>query len=58
MDSKEPVSSFKDFILEEVRYTSLKRSFPEIADQLFDKAAVDAKERYESYVAMAEKKVF
>ena len=58
LDSKEPTESFQDFIAEEVRYTSLKRSFPEISAALFEKAENDAKARYESYVAMAEKQVF
>ena len=55
LDSKEPKASFKDFILSQVRYTSLKNAFPEIADELFDKAEADAKERYENYKKMAEK---
>ena len=38
----------------EVRYSSLKRGFPEIADQLFDQAEREAKERYETYKALAE----
>ena len=58
LDSKEPTADFKEFIMEEVRYTSLKRSFPETAEKLFDKAAKDAEARYQSYVAMAEKQVF
>ncbi|WP_082420208.1 pyruvate:ferredoxin (flavodoxin) oxidoreductase [Lagierella massiliensis] len=53
LDSKEPKASFQDFIASEVRYTSLKRSFPEEAEILFKEAEEDAKERYESYVRMA-----
>ena len=53
LDSKEPTKSFTDFIETEVRYTSLKKTFPEIADELFDQAAEDAKARYEQYVEMA-----
>ncbi|MGO1470171.1 MAG: pyruvate:ferredoxin (flavodoxin) oxidoreductase, partial [Tissierella sp.] len=54
LDSKEPKKPFMDFINSEVRYTSLRRSFPEIADELFAVAEQDAKERYESYKKMAE----
>lgn len=53
LDSKEPKASFQDFILSQVRYTSLKTAFPEIADELFEKAELDAKERYETYKKMA-----
>jgi pyruvate-ferredoxin/flavodoxin oxidoreductase len=46
LDSKEPTGNFQDFLNTEVRYTSLKQTFPEIADELFAKAEADAKERY------------
>ena len=49
LDSKEPKASFKDFLMSELRYASLTKSFPEVAEQLFDKAEKDARERYESY---------
>ncbi len=50
LDSKEPnTDGFKDFILEEARYTSLQRAFPEVAEELFDATAEDAKRRYASY---------
>lgn len=54
LDSKEPTASFKDFLNGEVRYTSLVQSFPEVADELFEKAEKDAKERYEKYKKLAE----
>ena len=54
LDSKEPKEPFMDFINGEVRYTSLKKTFPESADELFKKAEEDAKERYEKYKKMAE----
>jgi pyruvate-ferredoxin/flavodoxin oxidoreductase len=54
LDSKEPSASFKDFINSEVRYTSLIKTFPEIADELFDKAEKEAKERYENYRRLAQ----
>ena len=53
LDSKEPTESFQDFINSEVRYTSLKQQFPEVAEELFAAAEKNAKIRYESYVRMA-----
>src|SRR5699024_2627569 len=35
LDSKEPSEPFMDFINSEVRYTKLKATFPELADELF-----------------------
>ena len=54
LDSKEPTADFQEFIASEVRYSSLKRTFPEIADELFAKTEQDAKERYETYKRLAE----
>ena len=54
LDSKEPTEPFMDFINSEVRYTSLRQTFPEIADELFKAAENDAKDRYEKYKRMAE----
>ena len=39
----------------ENRYASLKLSFPEKAQELYEKAERDAKERLESYLRLAEK---
>lgn len=55
MDSKEPTTSFKDFIMGQVRYSSLAQEFPDVADKLFDMAEENAKERYESYKRLADK---
>ncbi|MBB6218817.1 pyruvate-ferredoxin/flavodoxin oxidoreductase [Anaerosolibacter carboniphilus] len=54
LDSKEPTTSFQDFLKGQVRYTSLISQFPEIAQELFDKAEKEAKERYENYKKMAQ----
>ncbi|GHT00975.1 pyruvate-flavodoxin oxidoreductase [Synergistales bacterium] len=54
LDSKAPTASFKDFLLGEVRYTSLAQGFPEIADSLFEQAEKEAKQRYNTYKALAE----
>jgi len=53
LDSKEPKEGFKEFLLGEVRYSSLTRTFPENAERLFEKAEQDMKERYETYKRMA-----
>ncbi|NLL92914.1 MAG: pyruvate:ferredoxin (flavodoxin) oxidoreductase [Clostridiales bacterium] len=47
LDSKAPTTEYKDFINNEVRYSSLARSNPERAAILFDKAEQQAKEKYE-----------
>ena len=53
IDSKEPTESYQEFINSEVRYTSLKRSFPEEAEILFAQAEEDAKETYDLYKKLA-----
>ena len=55
LDSKEPKESFQEFLQGEVRYSSLKRSFPETADQLYAEAEKAANERYETYKRLAGK---
>jgi len=54
LDSKEPTRSFREFIMDEVRYSSLMKTFPDVAEELFQAAERDAKERYETYRKMAE----
>jgi pyruvate-ferredoxin/flavodoxin oxidoreductase len=50
LDSKEPDwSKFQNFLNGEVRYTSLKSSFPEVAGELFAAAEENAKWRYNYY---------
>lgn len=49
LDSKAPNGSFKDFLLGEVRYASLAKVFPEVAEELFAKTEADAMERYNNY---------
>lgn len=54
LDSKEPDwTQFKPFLMNEVRYSSLKKSFPEVADELFETAEENAKWRYRSYQRLA-----
>ncbi len=53
LDSKDPKEDFKEFLMGEVRYASLTRTFPENADRLFQKAEENMKERLETYKRMA-----
>ncbi|HEX3043350.1 MAG TPA: pyruvate:ferredoxin (flavodoxin) oxidoreductase [Bacillota bacterium] len=53
LDSKEPTGNFKDFLLGEVRYATLKKQFPEAAEDLYKRAEADAKSRLEMYKRMA-----
>ena len=54
LDSKEPTADFKEFLMGEVRYSSLVKTFPEEANILFEKAEEQAKAKYEQYKKMAE----
>ncbi len=54
LDSKEPTGSIREFMEGENRYLMLKKAYPEIAVQLFDKAEKDLIERYEIYKKNAE----
>lgn len=53
MDSKEPTTSFQDFLMGEVRYATLKKQFPDAAENLYKTAEKDAQSRYEMYKRMA-----
>ena len=51
LDSKEPQwDKFQDFLMGEVRYLSVKKAFPDEADELFAEAQKMAQRRYQSYV--------
>jgi pyruvate-ferredoxin/flavodoxin oxidoreductase len=55
LDSKEPQwDNFQKFIGSEVRYSSLSKAFPEVADELFKAAEENARWRYNSYRRMSE----
>lgn len=54
MDSNTPDwSKFQNFLNGEVRYTSLKKAFPDVADELFKASEENAKWRYNSYKRIA-----
>ena len=52
LDSKEPTENFQDFLKGEVRYASLAKAAPDVAEELFAKTEQDAKERRLSYVRL------
>ncbi len=54
VDSKEPICDLLEFFDGEVRYASLKRTFPENAKTLFEQSRVDAIDRYQRYKKMEE----
>ena len=46
IDSKEPTIGYREFIMDEVRYSSLPMNFPERAEELFSIAEENAKLKY------------
>ena len=53
LDSKEPTANFREFLMGEVRYSSLAKMFPDTAEALFNKTENDAKTRLEGYKKLA-----
>ncbi|WP_315079957.1 pyruvate:ferredoxin (flavodoxin) oxidoreductase [uncultured Clostridium sp.] len=53
LDSKEPKENFREFLMGEVRYSSLAKVFPELSEELFKKTEEDAIERYNNYKKLA-----
>lgn len=53
LDSKEPTESFRDFIMGEVRFSSLAKTFPDVAEDLFKACEEDAKKRLATYKRLA-----
>ncbi|MFC1821711.1 pyruvate:ferredoxin (flavodoxin) oxidoreductase [Thermodesulfobacteriota bacterium] len=53
LDSKEPAGDFREFLMGEVRYSSLTRTFPDKAENLFQQAEEDMKDRFEIYKRLA-----
>jgi len=54
VDSKAPSVPYTDFLDGEVRYASLRKTFPDNADKLFKMGSDDAAKRYEKYKKMEE----
>lgn len=58
LDSKEPRYNLRDFLDSEIRYSSLKNTFPESAEELYQAAEEHARLRYDNYRRMAENDCF
>ena len=54
LDSKEPAGGYREFLMNEARYSRLTREFPERAEDLFAKSEEYAKERYDYLVKLKE----
>ena len=58
-DCKEPdFSKLRAFIMDDVRYNSLMKTFPEQAEELFVATENFAKQRYEGYRKLAEEYIY
>ncbi len=55
LDSKDPTGDFRSFILGETRYASLKKTVPELADELYKQTEEAQLARLAGYKKMAEK---
>ena len=53
LDSKEPNGKFREYLMSEVRYASLAKTFPEQAEELFALTEENAMERLENYKRLA-----
>ena len=54
LDSKEPQGSFRDFIMDQVRYSAIAKQFPEQAEELFQMAEEHARQKYADLKKLAE----
>ena len=54
LDSKDPKASYREFIMGEVRYASLQKQFPDVADKLFERAEKEAAEKIDYYKKLNE----
>ena len=54
IDSKEPTESFREFLMGQVRYAAIAKQYPDVAEELFNMAEENAKERYNNYKRLAE----
>jgi pyruvate-ferredoxin/flavodoxin oxidoreductase len=55
LDSKEPNGKLREFMMGEVRFSSLTRTFPDRAEVLFKEAEEFTASRYEQYKELAGK---
>jgi len=54
LDSKEPAGGYQDFLKGEIRYTSLAKQFPDVAQELFKQNEEDAMAKYAKYKSLSE----
>ena len=54
IDSKDPTESYQDYLKGEVRYTSLLKAFPDVAEELFKRSEEEAALRLDNLKKMAE----
>lgn len=54
LDSKEPTFELKEFMMGEVRFAALTRTFKDEADRLLKEAEAEAREKYEQYKKIAQ----
>jgi pyruvate-ferredoxin/flavodoxin oxidoreductase len=54
IDSKAPTGDYREFITSETRYSRLAQQFPARAEELFEKAEKNAKDKYERLVKLGE----
>ncbi len=53
LDSKDPTGNFREYIMNQVRYSSLVKEFPETAEELLSMTEADAMKRIAGYKKMA-----
>ena len=54
LDSKEPQGSFRDFIMDQVRYSAIAKQYPEQAEELFQMTEEQARRKYAELKKLAE----
>ncbi len=54
LDSKAPAGGYREFLMNEARYSSLTRSFPDRAENLFERNEQAAMERYDHLLKLIE----
>jgi len=55
-ETKDPKMDMMDFLMNEIRYNTLKRQFPDVADKLYKQAVEFKKDKHEYYKKMSELK--
>jgi pyruvate-ferredoxin/flavodoxin oxidoreductase len=54
LDQKAPTGDFREFIMGQNRFASLKNEFPDVAESLYEATEADAKERLANYQRLAD----